>query len=77
VRRQLIGTGVRVGAVAPGVVLNDLWGFGADASTVQAEIDAGRGITSEDVADAVMYMLTRPRHVTIRDLIILPSAQEI
>jgi NADP-dependent 3-hydroxy acid dehydrogenase YdfG len=25
----------------------------------------------------VMYMLTRPRHVTIRDLIILPSAQEI
>ena len=38
---------------------------------------ANRGITSEDVADAVMYMLTRPRHVTIRDLIILPSAQEI
>lgn len=77
VRRQMIGTGVRIGAVAPGVVLNDLWGFGADAGAVQAEIDAGRGITSEDVADAVMYMLTRPRHVTIRDLVILPSAQEI
>jgi ribitol 2-dehydrogenase len=32
---------------------------------------------SEDVADAVGYMLTRPRHVTIRDLVILPTNQEI
>lgn len=77
VRRQLVGTGVRVGSVAPGVVLNDLWGFGKDEGSVQAEIDAGRGITSEDVADAVLFMLTRPRHVTVRDLVLLPSAQEI
>jgi ribitol 2-dehydrogenase len=77
VRRQLIGTGVRMGAIAPGVVLNDLWGFGADSGAVQREVDEGRGITSEDVADAVMFMLTRPRHVTIRDLVVLPSAQEI
>jgi ribitol 2-dehydrogenase len=77
VRRQLTGTGVRVGAVAPGVVLNDLWGYGKDPDAVQREIDEGRGITSDDVADAVMFMLTRPRHVTIRDLVLLPSAQEI
>lgn len=77
VRRQLAGTGVRVGAVAPGIVLNDLWSSGQAAGGVQREIDEGRGITSEDVADAVMFMLTRPRHVTIRDLVVLPSAQEI
>lgn len=77
VRRQLTGTGVRMGAIAPGVVLTDLWGFGADHDAVQREVDEGRGITSEDVADAVMFMLTRPRHVTIRDLVVLPSAQEI
>lgn len=77
VRRQLAGTGVRVGSVAPGVVLNDLWGFGKDAGAVRAEIDAGRGITSEDVAEAVLFMLTRPPHVTVRDLVLLPSAQEI
>lgn len=77
VRRQLAGTGVRIGAVAPGIVLNDLWGYGKDAGAVQREVDEGRGITSEDVADAVLFMLTRPRHVTIRDLVILPSAQEI
>ena len=77
VRRQLTGTGVRMGAIAPGVVLNDIWGFGQDPGAVQREVDAGRGITSEDVADAIMFMLTRPRHVTIRDLVVLPSAQEI
>jgi ribitol 2-dehydrogenase len=26
-----------------------------------------------EVADAVLYMLTRPRNVTIRDLVILPN----
>lgn len=75
-RRQLVGTGVRAGAVAPGVVLNELWGVDEGAD-VAAEVAAGRGITSEDVAEAVLWMLTRPRHVTIRDLVMLPANQEI
>jgi ribitol 2-dehydrogenase len=76
VRRQLVGTGVRMGEVGPGVVLNELWGFGDGRSTAE-EVTAGRGILSEDVAEAVLFMLTRPRHVTVRDLVLLPSAQEI
>jgi ribitol 2-dehydrogenase len=76
VRRQLIGTGVRAGAVAPGIVLNDLWGV-SDSAEIEAKVAAGEGIRSEDVADAVGYMLTRPRHVTIRDLVLLPRDQPI
>ena len=75
-RRQLIGTGVRMGAIAPGVVLNDLWGV-SDPAEIEAKVARGEGIRSEDVADAVGYMLTRPRHVTIRDLVILPRDQPI
>jgi len=75
-RRQLIGTGVRIGAVAPGVVLNDLWQV-TDAAAVAAGVAAGTGLTSEDVADAIVYMLTLPRHVNIRDLVMLPINQEI
>ena len=75
-RRQLIGTGVRIGAVAPGVVLNDLWQV-TDAAAVADGVAAGTGLTSEDVADAVLYMLTRPRHINIRDLVLLPINQEI
>jgi ribitol 2-dehydrogenase len=76
VRRQLIGTGVRMGAIAPGVVLNDLWGV-SDSAEIEEKVASGEGIRSEDVADAVGYMLTRPPHVTIRDLVILPSNQPI
>ena len=64
-RRQLIGTGVRIGAVAPGVVLNDLWQV-TDTAAVADGVATGTGLTSEDVADAVLYMLTRPRHINIR-----------
>lgn len=75
-RRQLVGTGVRCGAIAPGVVLNDIWGV-SDPAEVDAKVAAGEGLRSEDVADAIAYMLTRPRHVTIRDLVILPRDQKI
>jgi len=88
VRRQLVGTGVRIGAVAPGMVLNELWGFGENSDdgsgaasdegqNAAAMLAEGKGIASEDVAEAVVFMLTRPRRVTIRDLVILPSAQKI
>lgn len=66
-----------VGQVAPGMVLTDLWGFTNGDPRVQERLGAHTGILPEDVADAVHFMLTRPRHVNIRDLAILPAAQDI
>ena len=75
-RRQVLKNGIRVMAVAPGMVANELWGF-----YEQAKIDkivAERGaIRSEDVADAVIFMLSQPPHVTIRDLVMLPQGQDL
>jgi ribitol 2-dehydrogenase len=31
----------------------------------------------EEVAAAVLFMLTRPRHVTVRDLVILPNSVDL
>jgi ribitol 2-dehydrogenase len=76
VRQQLVGTGVRIMSVAPGVVLNDLWAV-ADEGQVADGVAAGTGMRSEDVADAVDFMLSRPRHVTVRDLVLLPTNQPI
>ena len=75
-RRQLKGTGVRLGEIAPGVVFTGLWSAveGADAERLTG---ATTGIRAEDVAEAVTFMLTRPRHVTVRDLVILPTDQDI
>ncbi|MDR7188256.1 ribitol 2-dehydrogenase [Microbacterium sp. BE35] len=76
-RQQIRGTGVRVAEIAPGMVLTDLWGFSEGDPRAAERLAASTGIRPEDVADAVRYMLTRPAHVTIRDLVILPSAQNI
>lgn len=76
VRRQLGPHDVRIGAVAPGVVLNALWGYDAP-DRIAEKVAAREGLRSEDVADAVLFMLTRPRNVTIRDLVILPANQDI
>ena len=76
VRRQLLTTGVRVGAVAPGMVLNELWGLN-DPVEIDQKVEAGAGLRSEDVAEAIVFMLTRPQNVTIRDLVMLPRAQDL
>jgi len=75
-RRQLLTTGIRVGSVAPGMVLNELWGI-TDRAEIKKRTEAGTGLTSEDVAEAIVFMLTRPRNVTIRDLVMLPRAQDL
>lgn len=75
-RRQLLTTGVRVGAVAPGIVLNELWGI-TDPVEIDQKVREGAGLRSEDVAEAVLFMLTRPQNVTIRDLVMLPRSQDL
>jgi ribitol 2-dehydrogenase len=76
VRRQVAPRGIRVMAVAPGPVSTALladW----DQERLQQTIAAGGVIEPEEVAEAVHFMLTRPRTVTIRDLVILPHAFDI
>ena len=58
-RRQVAPQNVRVGAVAPGMVLNPLWGI-TDPAAIDAKVAAREGLRSEDVADAVIFMLTPP-----------------
>jgi ribitol 2-dehydrogenase len=75
-RRQMTGRGVRVGAIAPGVVLNDLW-KAMDPEEIERGVAEKTGLRSEDVAELVAMMLELPAHVNIRDLVVLPQAQEI
>lgn len=77
-RKQLVGTGIRVMSIGPGVVLTELWGYGQDEDDrIATEVEARRGIEVQQVIDAILFMLDRPAHVTIRDLVILPTDQDI
>ena len=75
-RRQVSAQGVRVGAIAPGIVHNNIWKV-HDEEEIRKQVAAKAGIRSEDVAEAIVFMLSRPPHVTIRDLVILPQNQDI
>ncbi len=75
-RRQVAGHNIRVGAIAPGMVANELWGF-TDPARIAEMVEKHASLTSEDVAEAVVFMLSRPPHVTIRDLVMLPQNQDI
>ena len=76
VRRQVAKYGIRVGAIAPGPVITALiddW----PKDKLEAEIASGGLIEPTEVAEAVLFMLTRPRNVVIRDLVILPHSTDI
>ena len=75
-RRQLLKSGIRVGSVSPGPVSSALLKDWPEENLRKAK-EAGALIEPRDVAEAVLFMLTRPRNVTIRDMVILPSAFDI
>ncbi|TGP23015.1 MULTISPECIES: SDR family oxidoreductase [unclassified Mesorhizobium] len=76
VRRQVLKHGIRVGAVAPGPVVTALLSDWPKAKMEEA-LAAGSLMEAKEVADAVLFMLTRPRNVTVRDLVILPQSVDI
>lgn len=76
VRRQVAPHNVRIGSLAPGMVLNELWGI-HDPAEIARRAAAHEGLISEDVSDALMFMVTRPSNATVRDLVILPQNQDI
>ena len=76
IRRQLAKHGVRVGAVAPGPVVTALLDDWPKAKMDEA-LASGSLMQPEQVAEAVLFMLTRPRNVTVRDLVILPNSVDL
>jgi ribitol 2-dehydrogenase len=71
-RRQVNKYGIRVSQVSPGPVISALlddW----PADQLQAAKDAGALMEASEVAEAVVFILTRPRTVTIHDVIVLPT----
>ena len=76
VRRQVFKHGVRVCAIQPGPVVTALISDWPKAKLDEA-IAAGGLMQPEEIAAAVLFMLTRPRHITIRDLVIIPNSCDL
>lgn len=75
-RRQVSKHGIRVGSIAPGPVITALLDDWLEEKMAAAKA-AKSLMEPEEVADVLIFMLTRPRHVTIRDVVIVPLTQDI
>ena len=74
-RRELAEQHVRVGVVEPGIVTTEMTTTG-EKYAPDARNPSGLGfLKAEDIADAIGYMITRPRHATINEILIRPTEQ--
>jgi NADP-dependent 3-hydroxy acid dehydrogenase YdfG len=76
-RMDLNGSSIRVSAINPGLVETEfsLVRFKGDAGRAENVYSGIQALQAEDIADTIFYIITRPAHVNIADLLILPTAQ--
>jgi 3-hydroxy acid dehydrogenase/malonic semialdehyde reductase len=77
-RLDLLGTGVRVATVDPGLVAQtefSLVRFHGDAERASAVYRGMTPLRPEDVAELIVYIATRPPHVNVAETVILPTDQ--
>ena len=72
VRRQVFKHGLRVGAISPGPVVTGLLADWPPEKLREAR-DSGSLLEAREVAEVVLFMLTRPRGMTIRDVVMMPT----
>jgi len=76
-RMDLLGTGVRVSTVDPGLVETELSvvRFGGDRERAAAVYAGLTPLSAEDVAEAVVWTAGRPAHVQVATLVLLATDQ--
>jgi 3-hydroxy acid dehydrogenase / malonic semialdehyde reductase len=79
-REDLLGQPVRVTTIAPGMVETDFSKvrFGGDekkARAVYANVALGGPIHADDVADCIMFAVTRAPHVNVDEIVVMALAQ--
>lgn len=76
-RLDLSGTGVRVATVDPGLVETEfsLVRFHGDAERAKSPYRGMTPLRAADVAEVVLFIVSRPAHVTIAEVLVLPTDQ--
>jgi NADP-dependent 3-hydroxy acid dehydrogenase YdfG len=76
-RIDLLGSGVRVCAIDPGMVKTEFSEvrFHGDRRRAEAVYRGVTPLAAEDIADAVLFAASRPPHVDIAEMLILPTDQ--
>lgn len=76
-RMDLNETGIRVGAINPGLVETEFSEvrFKGDSQRASGVYQGYQPLTPEDIAEVIAFAISRPAHVNIADLVVMPTAQ--
>ena len=76
-RLELLGKPIRVTEIAPGLVETEfsLVRFGGDADKAKKPYQGMTPLTADDIAEAITWVVTRPPHVNIDQMVIRPLDQ--
>lgn len=76
-RMDLLPFGIRVSSIAPGAAITEfsLVRFKGNEAAADAVYQGFEPLQAHDIAETVRFIVTRPAHVSIHDLVIMPSAQ--
>jgi NADP-dependent 3-hydroxy acid dehydrogenase YdfG len=75
-RQELAGRYVRVSLVEPGATATELASHNRPEILEGLRGQFGQRIEASDIADAISYIVTRPRHLAINEMLIRPTEQE-
>jgi NADP-dependent 3-hydroxy acid dehydrogenase YdfG len=77
-RQEVTQRHVRVGLVEPGAVATELSGHNRPEvlETIQARFARMERLEASDIADAIGYLVTRPRHMAVNEILVRPTEQD-
>ena len=75
-RQEVARRYVRVSLVEPGATATELVSHNRPEVVDSIRNQLGQTMQADDIADAISYIVTRPRHVTVNEMLIRPTEQE-
>jgi len=76
-RKELYDKGIKVTNIAPGLVETEfsIVRFHGDENRAATVYNGMEALTAKDIADCIAFAATRPKHVNVAKMLVLPSAQ--
>jgi len=76
-RMDLVDYNIKVTSIAPGAVETEfsLVRFKGDENRAAKVYEGFTPLSAEDIAEAILFAVTRPPHVNVNDMLIMPTAQ--
>ena len=76
-RKELYDKNIKVTNVAPGLVETEfsIVRFHGDENRASTVYDGMEPLTGKDIAECIVFATTRPKHVNVADMLVLPTCQ--